>query len=159
MHYKAILILFGILALVGLLYFGQTILNYSDLHPSTPTSTPLPKVDSKEYQAYIKNKPTFIFLKENTNSETTSVLTQQIKQNQGVKEVRYISTEDAIQSYKEINKNNKELLQIMPSTLPASLEVYIETSLTSTEYKQLTDKISTIANNFSFVTNIIIPER
>lgn len=164
---KSILILLVLFIFSGLLYFGKTISNYFQalkdsqipsaiLNSNTPTVPPFSK---EEIQAHRRSQPMLIFLKENTDQKIVSPLIEKLKQNPIITDIKYISTENALSIYRETNKNNKTLLEMMPSSLPASIQVYINSSLSNTAYKQLTEKIKNESKNFSLVTDINIPER
>lgn len=51
----------------------------------------------------------------------------EVKKMQGVKDVRYVSKEEALRIYKENNKDEPSLLELItPDILPQSIEVYLD---------------------------------
>lgn len=76
----------------------------------------------------IEQRPAvLIFLKDNTGESSAQQLIKQIKMMKGVTEVTYISQDEALAKYKEINKNDPALLSLVtPNILPASIEVYVD---------------------------------
>lgn len=75
---------------------------------------------------YIETQPqvTIYFLKTTPKSDIFR-LREELLQTNKVKEVKYISQEQALQIYKELNKNEPLLLEMVSKdALPASLEVY-----------------------------------
>ncbi len=75
---------------------------------------------------YIETQPqvTVYFLKTTPKSEIFR-LREELLQTNKVREVKYISQEQALQIYKELNKNEPLLLEMVSKdALPASLEVY-----------------------------------
>jgi len=75
---------------------------------------------------YIETQPqvTIYFLKATPKSSIFK-LREELIQTQKVKEVKYISKEEALKIYQELNKNEPLLLEMVSKeALPASLEVY-----------------------------------
>lgn len=90
-----------------------------------------------------------IFLRDHASQNDIDSLVSEIKHNQGIQRVKLISKEEALQIYKEGNKNNPTLLELVTANiLPASIEVYL--SDTSAR-----DKVAELAKNRPFVEEII----
>jgi hypothetical protein len=68
-----------------------------------------------------------IYFKGDVRAEDTTALTIELQKVKGVKEVKFISQEDALEVYKEANKNHPLLLEFTASlALPESIEVYLD---------------------------------
>lgn len=82
-------------------------------------------IGSSKVIEYFESKPQVTaFFKNEAKKEEIDALTQSMKQSQQVAEVRYVSKEDALKIYKEQNKNDPLLLDLVTADiLPASLEV------------------------------------
>lgn len=90
-----------------------------------------------------------IFLRDHASQNDIDSLVSEIKQSQGIQRVKFISKEEALQIYKERNKNNPTLLELVTANiLPASIDVYL--SDTSAR-----DKVAELAKNKPFVEEII----
>lgn len=90
-----------------------------------------------------------IFLKENTRQEEIQQLEKEIESIKGVKEVKFISREEVLRIYKETNKEEPALLELVTANvLPASIEVYLDDFT-------LRDKIEQLAKGKPFVTEVI----
>ncbi len=77
---------------------------------------------------YIETQPqvTIYFLK-TTPESSMYKLREELMSTEKVKEVRYISKQEALKIYKDMNKNEPLLLEMVSSeALPASLEVYTQ---------------------------------
>lgn len=75
----------------------------------------------------VQRPAVLIYLKENTTEVDRLKIIEELRNVKGVKEVKFISTEDTFQRYKEINKDNPQLLNLVtPHILPASIEVYLD---------------------------------
>jgi cell division transport system permease protein len=74
---------------------------------------------------YFETKPEItIFLKDGLNQETISSLEKDLSAYLAVKEVRYISKDKALDIYRQQNKNNPLLLEMVTANiLPASFEI------------------------------------
>lgn len=89
-----------------------------------------------------------IYMKKNASELEIQSLIKDIKVINGVKEIRYISKEDAFNKYKELNKDDPELIKLVaPDLIPASLEIYLNDLLAK-------DKIIQLAKSKDFVENI-----
>lgn len=78
---------------------------------------------------YFESKPQVIaFFKEGTTNEDISALENALKQEEKVTQTRYISKEDALQIYRERNRDEPALLELVTATiLPAALEISTKT--------------------------------
>lgn len=118
---------------------------------------------NKQYQnslaqlEQINNRPTLlIYLKEDYTSPKEELsktdlnnFISELQGIKGVKKVTYVSSEQALNRYKEINKNNKQLLEfITPNILPQSIEVYID------DFRVISN-VEEIAKNKPFVFDVI----
>lgn len=74
---------------------------------------------------YFETRPEVTaFLKDKIGQEQVEQMRQQLSQFEGVKEVRFVSKEEALRIYQEQNKNNPLLLEMVSAEiLPASLEI------------------------------------
>lgn len=74
---------------------------------------------------YFETKPEItIFLKDNLDQATVESVQKELATYPNIKEIRYISKENALSIYKEINKDNPLLTEMVTaSVLPASFEV------------------------------------
>ncbi len=81
---------------------------------------------------YFEGRPEVTaFLKDQADQEAVDQIRNQLSQLEGIKEVRYISKEEALKIYQEQNKDNPLLLEMVTADiLPASLEI----SAVSPEY-------------------------
>ena len=72
-----------------------------------------------------ESKPQVIgFFKDNTTDQDISAIKRALEQTGKVASVKYVSTDEALQIYKDRNKNDPKLLELVTaSILPASLEV------------------------------------
>ena len=74
----------------------------------------------------LKNSPAVtVFLKSTATQEDINSLMENIKQMDGVKDVKFISKDEALRRYKEKNKNDELLLELVTADiLPESIEIY-----------------------------------
>ncbi len=104
--------------------------------------------------SYYESKPEItIFLKDGLDKSSLDSIQNELSNFQGVKEIRYISKEKALENYKELNKDKPVLLEMVTaSILPASFEV------TATSQETL----SQIAQSFTIkkdtVDEVVYPE-
>lgn len=71
-----------------------------------------------------KDKSINIFIKDSTPESDIQNLVQQIRSTKGVSKVTFVSQDEALEKYRELNKNNPEVLNIITKDiLPASIEV------------------------------------
>lgn len=127
---------------IGKIKFAQTI-------------WPLLKFD-KPYQnllgqlnAIEKRSAVNIFLKENTSQEDIDNLVAELQTINGVKQAKFISQEEGLKEYKEANRNEPSLLELIsPNTLPQSVEVYLEDFTVRNQVEQ-------VAKSKRFVTDVV----
>lgn len=81
----------------------------------------------KAQEDYKKDKAALIvFLKPDVTTEDKNKILKLLENYPGVRLGKYISSEDALQIYKERNKNEPALLEMVtPNILPPSIEVYL----------------------------------
>lgn len=74
----------------------------------------------------LKNRPAItIYLKNTAVQEDIDILIKNIKQMDGVKDVKFISKQEALKIYQDKNKNDPLLLELVTADiLPASIEIY-----------------------------------
>jgi len=74
---------------------------------------------------YFESRPEVTaFLKDEVDQTAVEQIREQLKQFEGIKEVRYVSKEEALRIYQEQNKDNPLLLEMVTAEiLPASLEI------------------------------------
>lgn len=88
---------------------------------------------------------TNIFLKEGAARDDVNILLSELRAVKGVKDVKFISQQDALEMYKENNKNSPVLLELIrPNLLPQSIEVYLDDFT-------VRDLVEKVARNKSFV--------
>ncbi|MBI2442508.1 MAG: ABC transporter permease [Candidatus Levybacteria bacterium] len=82
-------------------------------------------IGSTKIIAYFESKPQVTaFFKNEANQEDIDTLSEQMEQSQEVANVRFVSKQEALKIYREQNKNDPLLLDLVTSDiLPASLEV------------------------------------
>ena len=105
---------------------------------------------AKKQLAYYQSKPAVqIFFKNPLNDIEVSNLKQAIQVIPGVTKVSYVSKEDALNIYKQQNKNDKLLLSLVTADiLPASLNVYVSD-------RSMVNRIVNLAKSKPFVSNVI----
>lgn len=76
---------------------------------------------------YFETKPEItLFLKDTVNQDVTDTIKKDLQNYQGVKEVSYVSKDKALEIYKQQNKDNPLLTEMVTaSILPASVEVTV----------------------------------
>lgn len=84
---------------------------------------------SQEILKYYEGKPqVIIFFKDNTTSADVNAIQNALSQEARVTATKYVSKEEALQIYKERNKNDPALLELVTANiLPASLEISTKT--------------------------------
>lgn len=77
---------------------------------------------------YFESRPEVTaFLKDNITSNQVQTLQDEIKDKEGIKEVRFVSKQEALEIYREQNKDNPLLLEMVSADiLPASIEISAE---------------------------------
>jgi len=74
---------------------------------------------------YFESRPEVTaFLKDDISSSQVETLQEEIKAKEGVKEIRFVSKQEALEIYREQNKDNPLLLEMVSADiLPASIEI------------------------------------
>lgn len=102
---------------------------------------------------YFESKPqVIIFFKEGTTTQDVSAIENALKQESRVVKTRYVSKEEALQIYREKNKSDPALLELVTANiLPASLEI-------STKNPEDLELIAEILKKEPVVSDVIVPE-
>lgn len=102
---------------------------------------------------YFESKPQVIaFFKEGTTQQDISALDNALKQENRVTKTKYISKEAALEIYRERNKNDPTLLELVTANiLPASLEI-------STKTPEDLQPIAEILRKEPAISEVIVPE-
>ena len=102
---------------------------------------------------YFESKPQVIaFFKEGTTAQDIDAIQNALKQESRVTNVKFISKEDALQVYRDRNKNDPALLELVTANiLPASLEI-------STKTPEDLAPIAAILKKEPVVSEVIVPE-
>lgn len=102
---------------------------------------------------YFESKPQVIaFFKEGTTSQDVAAIENALHQDAKVTKTKFVSKEDALQIYREKNKNDPTLLELVTANiLPASLEI-------STQNPQDLQGIAEILKKEPVVSEVIVPE-
>ncbi len=102
---------------------------------------------------YFESKPQIIaFFKEGTESQDVAAIENALHQDGRVTKTKFVSKEDALQIYRERNKNDPMLLELVTaSILPASLEI-------STKTPQDLSGVAEILKKEPVVSEAIVPE-
>lgn len=108
---------------------------------------------SQEALRYFESKPQVIaFFKEGTTNQDVSAIENALSQETRVTKHKFVSKEDALKIYREKNKNDPALLELVTaSILPASLEI-------STKDPQDLQPIAEILKKEPAVSEVIVPE-
>lgn len=103
---------------------------------------------------FFETKPEItIFLKDGLDKATLDSAQQEIAAVSGIKEIRYISKEKALENYREQNKNKPVLLEMVTANiLPASFEV------TANDQNVLSQVVQNFSVKKDLVDEIIYPE-
>lgn len=82
-------------------------------------------IGSQQILKYYESKPQAIaFFKDNTSTQDISAIQAALNQTGKVSNIKFISKDEALQIYRERNKNNPQLLELVTANiLPPSLEV------------------------------------
>lgn len=82
-------------------------------------------IGSEKILKYYESKPQAIaFFKDNIQESDVKAIQNALAQTSKISSVKYVSKEDALQIYKDRNKNNPVLLELVTANiLPASLEI------------------------------------
>lgn len=108
---------------------------------------------SQESLRYFESKPqVIIFFKEGTTSQDVSAIENALRQEGKVTKTKFVSKDMALQIYREKNKNDPMLLELVTaSILPASLEI-------STQSPQDLAPVAEILKKEPVVSDVIVPE-
>lgn len=108
---------------------------------------------SQKILAYYESKPqTIAFFKDNTSDADIKAISGALNQTGKVTNLKYVSKDDALQIYKDRNKDNPQLLELVTANiLPASLEI-------STTSPQDLAPIAEILRREPVVDQVIVPE-
>lgn len=110
-------------------------------------------VGSEKILNFYESKPQAIaFFKDNTTEADIKAISQALNQTDKVTKLKYVSKQEALQIYKERNKNNPLLLELVTANiLPASLEI---SAKTPTDLKPLAE----ILRKEPVVEEVVFPE-
>lgn len=102
---------------------------------------------------YFESKPQVItFFKEGTTDQDISAIENALKQESRVTSTKFVSKEQALQIYRDKNKNDPTLLELVTANiLPASLEI-------STKNPEDLSPIAEILKKEPVVSEVIVPE-
>lgn len=102
---------------------------------------------------YFESKPQVIaFFKEGTTNQDVSVIENALHQESRVTKTKFVSKEEALQIYRDRNKNDPALLELVTANiLPASLEI-------STQTPEDLQPIADILKKEPVVSEVIVPE-
>ncbi|MBI2599399.1 ABC transporter permease [Candidatus Daviesbacteria bacterium] len=102
---------------------------------------------------YFESKPQVIaFFKEGTTDQDIQIIENALQQESMVTKTRFVSKQDALQIYRDRNKNDPALLELVTANiLPASLEV-------STQTPQDLQPIANLLKREPVVSEVIVPE-
>lgn len=102
---------------------------------------------------YFESKPqVIVFFKEGTTNQDVESIENALRQEARVTKTRYVSKEEALQIYREKNKSDPALLELVTANiLPASLEI-------STKDPQDLQPIAEILKREPVVAEVIVPE-
>ena len=102
---------------------------------------------------YFESKPQVIaFFKDGISSQDISAIENALQQEGRVTNTKFVSKEDALQIYRERNKNDPMLLELVTaSILPASLEI-------STQSPQDLAPVAEILKKEPVISDVIVPE-
>lgn len=103
---------------------------------------------------YYESKPEItIFLKDGLDKSTLDSVQKELSSFEGVKEIRFISKEKALENYRELNKDKPVLLEMVTaSILPASFEV------TGTSQETLSQIAQSFTIKKDVVDEVVYPE-
>lgn len=108
---------------------------------------------SEEALKYFESKPQVIaFFKEGTTEQDINAIEAALKQEPRVTKTKYVSKDEALQIYKQRNKNDPALLELVTaSILPSSLEI-------STLSPEDLSPVAQILKKEPVVSDVIVPE-
>lgn len=102
---------------------------------------------------YFESKPQVIaFFKEGTTNQDVSAIDNALHQESRITQTKFISKEEALQIYRDRNKNDPALLELVTANiLPASLEI-------STQTPQDLQPVAEILKKEPVISDVIVPE-
>lgn len=102
---------------------------------------------------FFESKPqVIVFFKEGTTTQDVSVIDNALHQEERVTKTKFVSKEEALQIYRQRNKSDPALLELVTANiLPASLEI-------STRSPQDLQPIADILKKEPVVSDVIVPE-
>lgn len=102
---------------------------------------------------HFESKPQIIaFFKEGTTSQDVSAIENALKQEPTVTKTKFVSKEEALEIYRQKNKNDPALLELVTANiLPASLEI-------STQSPQDLSPIAELLKKEPAISEVIVPE-
>jgi cell division transport system permease protein len=87
------------------------------------------KTASEIAEAYVKREATIIvYLKDNISDDLKENIENEIKSWEEVKEIKYISKEEAFERFKKQHEGDKVLNEIQGNLLPASFEIKLKSN-------------------------------
>ncbi|SRR5258708_39678677 len=127
----------------------QTPQPYCNLQAAEPKAK---KLSREQIDKYMLCSPVTMYFKDTATDRQITSLKAQVEKLQGVYYVEYVSKEAAFISYKEMNKNNPLVLEVMPgvSSFPRSLIVYVREP-------NLRNSVVKLVQNSSFVETYTAP--
>lgn len=110
-------------------------------------------IGSQQILAYYESKPQAIaFFKDNATGEDVDAIKSALMQTGKVKDLRFVSKEEALQIYRDRNKTNPTLLELVTANiLPASLEI-------STITPENLGEVAQILKQEPVVEEVVVPE-
>ncbi len=110
-------------------------------------------IGSQQILRYYESKPQAIaFFKDNATRDDVSKIEEALKQTGKVKDLQFISKDEALQIYRDRNKNNPTLLELVTANiLPASLEISTNTPADLTV-------VAEILQQEPVVEEVVVPE-
>lgn len=91
----------------------------------------------------------FIYPNDNATTDDINSLISELRNINGVKDVKFISHQDALKIYKDKNKDSPALLELIkPELLPESIEVYLNDFT-------IRNQIENVAKSKSFILEVI----
>lgn len=108
---------------------------------------------SQKILTYYESKPqTIAFFKDNTTNSDVQAIQNALNQTGKVINLKYVSKEEALEIYKERNKDNPQLLELVTANiLPSSLEI-------STVTPQDLSPVAEMLRKEPVVDQVIVPE-
>lgn len=90
-----------------------------------------------------------IYLKSNSSAQDINALVSELKTIKGVREVKYISQEEALENYKDQNKADPILQELVTKdVLPQSIDIYLDDD-------GARDKVEKVAKSKTYVSEVL----